>query len=153
MTAGASTESRGHDDDHERKGKGNENRVQWWSAASLRLHGTLILGVAICSIGTWIEWTRALSGHTVAWGYSFEWPIFAVMGTYMWWKLLHADLLTTSRHTTQPLRLSMFRPHRQALPRAEDADFVAWQEYLARLNAADPPGGPPADPERGQGGN
>ncbi|MEO9197796.1 MAG: hypothetical protein ABI206_03505 [Antricoccus sp.] len=142
MTTEASTEPRD-------EGKGNDNRVQWWSGASLRLHGTLLLGVAICSVGAWIEWTRALSGHTVAWGYSFEWPIFAVMGTYMWWKLLHADLPTTPRNPTQRSERSTFR-RRQVQPAGEDVGLVAWQEYLARLHAADPPGGPPADPVRGQ---
>ncbi len=48
----------------------------------------MIVGVAGSGAAAWFEWTRALSGHPLAWAYSFEWPLFAVMGVYLWWRLL-----------------------------------------------------------------
>ena len=36
----------------------------------------------------WWQATRALSGNTLSWAYTFEWPIFAAYAVFMWWKLL-----------------------------------------------------------------
>lgn len=108
-------------------------RVRWLSGPALRLHAALAVGLALSGAATWLEWTRAREGHAVAWVYTFEWPLFALLGTYLWWRLLHAE-------TTQ-------RPRPGGLPEtdaAADPDLLAWQAYLARLHEADPPGGPPA---------
>lgn len=108
-------------------------RVSLASPAALRLHAALLAGLALAGTATWLEWTRARAGHAVAWVYAFEWPLFAVLGTYLWWRLLHAD--------SEPAQESI-------LPAPEpDADLglLAWQAYLDRLHAADPPGGPPAE--------
>jgi len=105
--------------------------VGWLSRSSLKLHATLLLGVALCVYATQFEWFRAREGHQIAWAYVFEWPLFAVMGVYLWWTLLHAD------RTGQ-------QPRRSAESLApEDAGLEAWQEYLRRLHSVDPPGGPP----------
>jgi hypothetical protein len=112
--------------------------VQWWSRMSMRLHITLLLGLALCGIASWIEWRRALQGHQLAWAYAFEWPLFAVLGTWVWWRLVHDD-----------------PPGRRAVPvcaepsangeiDVNDPGLIAWQNYLDRLHAEDPPGGPPA---------
>jgi hypothetical protein len=75
----------------------------------------------------------------LAWAYAFEWPLFAVLGTGMWWRLLRAESRPARR---TPRRTPRRRPDPVA---ADDPDLVAWQDYLSRLNAADPPGGPPAN--------
>ena len=84
----------------------------------------------------WFELTRARAGREVAWVYAVEWPLFAIVGTYIWWRMLHESPAV---------------PRRPAIPddpRAIDQldpGLVAWQEYLAELHAADPPGGPPQE--------
>lgn len=101
--------------------------IDWWSRPSLRLHAVLVLGLAGCAVASVIEWRRALSGHTLAWVYAFEWPLFAVVGTWVWWRLLRGDDRPTHR--------------RDAAPTAEsdvpDVGLIAWQDYLDRLHAAD----------------
>ena len=101
------------------------------SGGALRLHAALLAGLALAGSATWLEWTRAQAGHTIAWVYTFEWPLFAVMGTYLWWRLLHTDAEPTG---------STPGPDPDGTP---DQDLVAWQAYLDRLHEADPPGGPP----------
>jgi hypothetical protein len=49
------------------------------------------LVVPACVALTWWQVSRALSGNTLSWVYSFEWPIFAAYALYMWWKLLHEE--------------------------------------------------------------
>ncbi|MDQ1661016.1 MAG: hypothetical protein QOJ68_996 [Blastococcus sp.] len=113
-------------------------RVRWLSGPSLRLHAALTSGIALAGGATWLEWTRAHDGHAVAWVYTFEWPLFAVLGTVLWWRLLHAE--------TQPARQPGRTPETgapEAGAEAADPDLLAWQAYLARLHEADPPGGPP----------
>lgn len=108
------------------------------------LHATLVIGLSGCAVASWIEWHRALSGHVIAWAYAFEWPLFAVLGTWVWWRLLHGD----------DVRGRVRRPDEEATPRPtrrrarttiapDDPQLLAWQEYLTRLHTADPPGGPP----------
>lgn len=94
----------------------------------------LALGLAGCAVASVIEWRRALSGHAIAWVYAFEWPLFAAVGTWVWWRLLRGDDPTPRRK--KPTRTS-------PAPQEPDPQLVAWQAYLARLHAADPPGGPP----------
>lgn len=114
-------------------------RVQWGSAASWRLHAALVAGLALAGVATWLEWTRAHTGHAVAWVYTFEWPLFAVLGTYLWWRLLHADVPSVRRERRRP------RDDADSGAGTEpDPELIAWQAYLDRLHEADPPGGPPA---------
>jgi hypothetical protein len=101
-----------------------------WSSA-MRLHIPFVLALSLCLFAGWFELTRALAGREVAWVYAVEWPLFAILGTGIWWRLLHEP---TPRRVV---------PDDSPAPDQLDTDLVAWQEYLARLQAADPPGGPP----------
>lgn len=38
---------------------------------------------------TWWQYHRAMSGNTLSWAYTFEWPIFGGYAVFMWWKLVH----------------------------------------------------------------
>jgi hypothetical protein len=51
-----------------------------------------------CVALTWWQVARALSGNTLSWVYSFEWPIFAAYALYMWWKLLHEEPASEGDH-------------------------------------------------------
>ena len=118
--------------DSAEEGHDRAGRVPWGSASAWKLHAALVAGLVLSGAATWLEWTRAHAGHPVAWVYTFEWPLFAVLGTYLWWRLLHAEEPATPRR------------ERHAETAAEpDPELLAWQDYLDRLHRADPPGGPP----------
>ena len=116
----------------------------WWSREALRLHLTLVIALPGCLAAGWFELTRALAGHELAWAYAFEWPLFGVLGTYVWWKLVHAEPLGNP---------SVPNPHgspRAVTPAAAvdpealiDPELQAWQRYLDQLHEKDPPGKPP----------
>ena len=101
-----------------------------WSSMA-RLHIPFVIGVPGCLFAGWFELTRALAGRQVAWVYAFEWPLFAILGTYIWWRQLHDS---PPRHVLKGDPQAAMQP---------DPGLVAWQEHLAKLQAADPPGGPP----------
>lgn len=134
---------------------GSGQSVDWWGRDALRLHTILIVGLAGSGLATWFEWTRALSGHEIAWAYSFEWPLFALIGIHIWWRLLHQEVThdasmggpATSSGARTPAVSPLVSPAMSASVSAslsEDPELAAWEAYLARLHAADPPGGPPA---------
>lgn len=119
-----------------------QSGVNWLGAAALKLHAVMVLGVAGSVAAAWFEWTRALSGHELAWAYSFEWPIFALMGIYLWWRLLHQSVVPSG--VAARVRRGRRGESAALQTPVEDPELAAWEAYLARLHAADPPGGPPA---------
>jgi hypothetical protein len=109
----------------------------WWSPEARRLHLALVIGLPGCFAAGWFEFSRALAGHEIAWVYAGEWPLYGVIGTYMWWKLLHSD-------TAKIPSLRFRRSKRQVEPQdVADPQLAAWESYLTRLHELDPPGGPP----------
>jgi hypothetical protein len=66
-------------------------RTDWWSRRAIGLHLALTLTVPACGLACWWQTSRALSGNTLSWVYSFEWPFFAGYAVYMWWRLVHED--------------------------------------------------------------
>jgi hypothetical protein len=109
------------------------NRPERWHSL-IRLHIPFVVGVAGCLFAGWFELTRALAGREVAWVYALEWPFFAFMGTLIWWRVLH-DSPTRAVAPDDPRAIDQLDP-----------GLVAWQEYLAELQAVDPPRGPPQKP-------
>ncbi len=103
----------------------------------VRLYLPLLVGVPGCLAAGWFELGRALAGRTVAWVYAVEWPLFAVMGVYIWWRMRDAADPSTQRPRS---------PARAPAAQAADPALAAWQAYLAELHAADPPGGPALAP-------
>jgi hypothetical protein len=104
----------------------------------------------------WFELTRALAGHEIAWVYAGEWPLYGVLGTYMWWKLLHSEVVDMPETvSSSPLPSGVANAERRPLSATEespaedepvatsDPGLAAWQGYLKRLHAIDPPGQPP----------
>jgi hypothetical protein len=102
--------------------------VRWWSGPAIKLHLTLVAGLTLCAIGSWVEWHRALEGVALAWAYAFEWPLFAVLGTAVWWRLLH----------DKPPRPGPRSGRSRGPTIAEDdPGLVAWRAYLASLQSAE----------------
>lgn len=85
----------------------------------------VVVVVAFCLLARW-QVDRALSGNTLSWVYSFEWPIFALYAIYMWWKLLH----DTDREPPPP-----------ASTAEETERLDAYNRYLADLKVSGKRGG------------
>jgi len=60
----------------------------WLSARAIRLHVALVIVVPGCIVAGLWQLDRALSGNTLSWVYTFEWPFFAGYGVYVWRKLM-----------------------------------------------------------------
>ncbi len=96
------------------------------------LHATVLLVVVACMALGWWQLERALSGNTLSWVYTFEWPFFAGYAVYMWWKLLHEQ--ADGREGGPVGRQS-------AVDRTEEEDeeLAEYNRYLAELHASDRP--------------
>jgi len=94
------------------------------SAAAMKTHGTLLVGLAFCGVAFWFELGRALRGNNLSWAYVFEWPLLGLFAVYMWWKLLHPGF-TIRRSREKPT----IAPEYEGM-------LVAWQEEQRRLEDA-----------------
>lgn len=66
-------------------------RDRWVSPRALLLHLAVVVIAPGCGLAGWWQATRALSGNTLSWFYSVEWPIFALLAIGGWWHLVHED--------------------------------------------------------------
>lgn len=61
----------------------------WTSRRAVVLHVTAAVVVPGCLALGWWQLGRAIGGNELSWAYTFEWPLFAGYGLYMWWRLVH----------------------------------------------------------------
>ena len=66
-------------------------RERWLSKRALRLHAGLLFFVPACAVAAWWQITRATDGNGLSYLYAVEWPVFAILGVYFWWMLIHTD--------------------------------------------------------------
>ena len=66
-------------------------RERWLSRRAVFLHLGCLLFVPFCIAATWWQITRAEDGNGLSYLYTFEWPVFAIVGIYFWWQFLHTD--------------------------------------------------------------
>ena len=107
-----------------------------------RLHLFGTVAVTGCLAAGYVELGRALAGNGLSWVYAGEWPLFAVLGLYVWVKLtreLHAAAHPVPGRAAGPARRTRSEPDDGPV----DPQLVAWRAYVADLQAHDPPGGPP----------
>jgi hypothetical protein len=118
----------------------------------LHLAGTI--AVPVCLAAGAFELWRARSGNDLSWGYAVEWPLIAGYVVHMWIRLARErrpDRVAPTAPTaalggaTVPAPTGSGGASTDHGPAAAvgDPQLAAWQQYLARLHAADPPGGPP----------
>jgi hypothetical protein len=94
----------------------------------------------------WWQFHRALQGNGRSWGYTFEWPIFAIFGVVFWVKTVRDEL--------QPARQGGVQPREIALPAgagragstgpagtgpAGTGPAGTWQAESGQMPAADEP--------------
>ena len=105
-------------------------RARWLSRRAIFLHLAFLLFVPLCIAATWWQITRAEDGNGLSYLYTFEWPVFAILGVYFWWMFLHTDydavglkgMQKQSRHPTAP---ADEEPPAMSAPEAEPTVMVA----------------------------
>ena len=92
-------------------------RERWLSKRALFLHLGCLLFVPFCIAATWWQITRAEDGNGLSYLYTFEWPVFAIIGVYFWWQFLHTDYETVG--------LKGMRNLKAEVPPGEEAGFAS----------------------------
>ena len=76
-------------------------RQRWFSGRAIRLHLALLIWFPACLIAGWWQVNRAFDGNGLSYLYSVEWPVFAVVGVWGWWELIHTDPDTVGRRAQE----------------------------------------------------
>jgi hypothetical protein len=119
------------------------------SRRALGLHAATLFWVPGCLVAGWWQVTRALGGNPLSYLYSVEWPVFALVGLWGWWSLIHTDPETVGARAQRRIiaeqaaraaaRPSVGEPALQATGRRtedEDAELAAYNDRLASLAAS-----------------
>ena len=105
----------------------------------MALHVCAAVVVLGCIALAWWQAARALSGNTLSWAYTFEWPVFGAYAVFMWWKLLHERAREHPRTDRAQLDdPAADRPAQddRADDRAQDSELAEYNEYLAALSSS-----------------
>ncbi|MEP6796854.1 MAG: hypothetical protein ABI890_01845 [Lapillicoccus sp.] len=105
-----------------------------------RLHAAALLGVPLCLAAGGFELWRALQGNGLSWVYAVEWPFVGAYAVVIWRQLVR-ELKAGPRTPTE--RRHDGSAIRGSDPDHDDPGLRAWQDYVTRLHASQPPGGPP----------
>ena len=95
-------------------------------------------------LGDW-QLHRALSGNALSWAYTFEWPIFALMGAVFWAKTIRDEFRVRRGEVTLPgapvLPGGPLGPDGTTMPGSMsgeielyDPELASYNAYLAKLN-------------------
>jgi hypothetical protein len=132
-----------------------------WTPAWIARHvAALVLVGSFLALGWW-QYSRASSGNTLSWAYTFEWPVFAAFVVFIWFREVQLTRRAASggdpdpapapapapeERTAGPAGVTVGRPVRiatAAAPADDDPELSAYNAYLAWLNAH--PGARPGD--------
>jgi hypothetical protein len=124
-------------------------RERWLSRRAIGMHVTLALFVPGCLIAMWWQVNVALSGNSLGWLYSVEWPFFAGFAVYVWWNLIHDNVDAVGARALQRARRRLGGTRALDLPEmppeeiqrrleAEDPEMAAYNAYLASLASQGP---------------
>ncbi len=119
-------------------------RQRWFSRRALGLHLLLLICFPGCLVAGWWQVTVALSGNSLGWLYSVEWPFFAGFGAWVWWNLIHDYPDTIGARALRQARQSLRDRREIDLPETpsaelrqrleeEDPEMAAYNAYLASL--------------------
>lgn len=104
----------------------------------------LVIVLTLCTVATIIEFTRALDGVSVAWVYTFQWPIIGVFAYVIWDCYRQGGrTLAAFRRFTKPGLIPKLRSKPPAYTPAEEQ---AWRDYLDELNKLEQSGREPGSP-------
>ncbi|HVB91881.1 MAG TPA: hypothetical protein VND70_07250 [Acidimicrobiales bacterium] len=126
-------------------------RDRWLSKRAVSLHVATLLLVPGCALGAWWQITRASDGNGLSYLYSVEWPLFAILGLYFWWMLIHTDYESVGLKGMQKTAASVrgteagrggppaepgVQPHHPLAD--EDPELAAYNSRLAELTTKGP---------------
>jgi hypothetical protein len=107
---------------------------------------TVVAVLGMLWLGDW-QLHRALGGNGLSWAYTFEWPIFAIMGVVFWAKTIRDEFkppaVAESGESDVPLPAGALPASVAGAATAkpdgapateEDAELAAYNAYLARLH-------------------
>ncbi|MGI8332211.1 hypothetical protein ACRYCC_19765 [Actinomadura scrupuli] len=88
----------------------------------------------------WWQFHRALEGNGRSWGYTFEWPLFAIFVVVMWIKMMYDELHPEKKEAAERAKEADeagIVTAAEVIERDErdDPDLAAYNRYLARLHA------------------
>jgi hypothetical protein len=117
--------------------------AKWFNPRALLLHLAVLIWAPGCIVaGIW-QVDVALSGLHLAWVYSIEWPVFAVLGVVVWFHLIVDDPETVGARGLRRARQAAVsgpgsapRPSMVRRPELEDERLAAYNDYLAALAAS-----------------
>ena len=105
--------------------------LAWHAFAVLAAAGMLWLG----------DWQlhRAEAGNELSWAYTFEWPLFAILGAVFWFKTVREELRAAGGGAAGPAEAGHEAGHAElrvpgGTDRAEER-AAAGPDYAARLRA------------------
>ena len=85
----------------------------------------------------WWQYQRAMEGNDRSWGYTFEWPLFAIFAVVFWIKTIRDEVHPPAPTTWQEeagLPVGARQRGDAGEPDGEeDGDLIAYNAYLARL--------------------
>jgi hypothetical protein len=131
-------------------------RPRWFFLITPRWLGwhafAVLATIGMLWLGDW-QYHRALAGNALSWAYTFEWPIFAVMGVLFWGRTIRDEFRhpggsndaeaeepdlpagAAAGGAGTPARLRSLGVTAEAAgDDEEDPDLAAYNAYLARLN-------------------
>jgi integral membrane protein len=92
--------------------------------------GLHALAGALFSAFLWFGWWqfhRAVEGNGRSWGYTFEWPIFAVFVVVMWIKMMYDELHPEKKETAEKAK------------KADEAGIVTAAQVIMKYTPIDSP--------------
>jgi hypothetical protein len=107
-------------------------------------HAFVILSVlAMLWLGNW-QLHRALSGNSLSWAYTFEWPLFGIFAVFFWVKTIREEIHPPAQAESMdaialPAGMPIPLPGAPravgggAEPAEGDAELAPYHAYLARL--------------------
>jgi hypothetical protein len=132
----------------------------WTRAWIVRHVAALVLVAGFLGLGWW-QYSRAVGGNALSWGYMVEWPVFAGFVVFLWFREVQVErragrkpaeaepapappptverLPGTPVTVGRPVRV----PASAAAPAQDDPELAAYNDYLAWLAAH--PGARPGD--------
>jgi hypothetical protein len=108
-----------------------------------RLNLTALVTIPACLAAGAFELSRALGGNQLSWVYAAEWPVIAGYVIYMWRRLVREPARGDDGTPSPSRGEARAEPGPEGAARVADPELAAWRDYLARLHAEQPPGGPP----------
>jgi len=120
-------------------------RERWFSRRAVILHLVFLLFVPFCGLAAWWQVTRAEDGNGLSYLYSVEWPVFAIIGVYFWWMLIHTNYEAVGQKGLQNQGTSVASPGDDPpsevspivavdpVVRDDDPELTAYNERLAAL--------------------